>query len=708
MSANPTAVFPDQAADFLSILRHGVNRVAKTWRRDGTISQYDDGKQFKLRRQPVGNIRVLSAILTELQSDPHSCIIRGDYRCGDFATVEEYARVTDPDHKDGYLRRIKDLVDDAPHHWVLIDVDKYRPLLADPIADPEEAIQEYIQDALPEPFRNASFHWQVSNSAGAPAYQGVLKVHLWFWLAEAATGAQLDHWAAATGVEVDRALFRVVQAHYTANPVFESGVADPVPRRSGFFAGARDTVPLDLDVVSIDTKPTRLERLRATAYSDPIAQALVDKGLVLSMGTDGKLNIECPFEEDHSGKSAESATVYYPAHTGGHEKGHFHCLHESCDVRNKRTQQEFLRKLGLEEDTAADFEALGDLTEEELEAAAPKLRFQTMSVAEFAGQPAPKWIIKGVLPKAELAVIFGESGAGKSFLALDLAASIARGVEWRGKRVKGGRVVYVVAEGAGGFRNRVVAYAQHHQLELRDIPIDIIAAAPNLLEKDQALDVGKAILAGGKADVVFVDTLAQTTPGANENAGEDMGQVLAHCKGIHKATGALVVLVHHAGKDLTKGARGWSGLRAACDAELEVSRGSAVRTVRTSKQKDGDDNEEWHFDLTQVPIGMDEDGDVVTSCVMNYDVVHSMAEIAQGPKGKIEKVVHTVIQELAGVQTAGIEITEVIKEAVRRIPKQEDGKRDRRREVCRQAVMAMAERGFFDVRDECIDFGCVL
>ena len=124
-------------------------------------------------------------------------------------------------------------------------------------------------------------------------------------------------------------------------------------------------------------------------------------------------------------------------------------------------------------------------------------RFQVMPADEFTSRPAPSWIVKGVIPRAELVVLFGESGSGKSFIALDIAAAIDRGMEWRGRRVKQGRVIYICAEGAGGFRNRMVAYQQMHGVNLG---IGVIANAPNLLQRDDALDIARAI---GKADVVM-------------------------------------------------------------------------------------------------------------------------------------------------------------------------------------------------------------
>ena len=319
-----------------------------------------------------------------------------------------------------------------------------------------------------------------------------------------------------------------------------------------------------------------------------------------------------------------------------------------------------------------------------------KLRFAVQPVAEFAAGPHPGWIIKGVLPRAELVVVFGASGSGKSFVVLDMAAAIARGEPWRGHRTRQGRVVYIMAEGGGGYRKRVQAYAQHHGIDLATLDLGVIHAVPNLLQKADALDVAKAVEAFGPTDVVVVDTFAQVTPGANENAGEDIGKALSHCRGIHRKTGATVLLVHHSGKDAGKGARGWSGLRAAADAEIEVLASPAGRSIRVSKQKDGDDQGEWGFELTVVPVGIDEDGDVIDSCVVTEASLPVLGRTAK-PVGKWERLVLDVVGEIALAQSEGIEIDGVVAEVVRRSPKPEDGRRDTRRQHARRAVMLLCE-----------------
>ena len=335
------------------------------------------------------------------------------------------------------------------------------------------------------------------------------------------------------------------------------------------------------------------------------------------------------------------------------------------------------------------------------EAKAP--RFQFEPVATFASATAAPWIVKGVLPQAGLAVIYGASGAGKSFAVLDLALAIAQGCAWRGRKVRQGKVAYVAAEGAEGFRKRVAAYAQHHGVDLSTVPMAVLNGAPNLMEVKDAADLVIGVQAIGGADVIVIDTLAQTMPGGNENAGEDMGKALGHCKRIHEKTGALVILIHHSGKDQAKGARGWSGLRAAADAEIEVLRDDqGQRSLRLSKSKDGEDGLEWGFELQQVTLGVDEDLDPITSCVV------AEAEIKKGgggkPMGPVETIVHAVVMEMAEAQSDGIEVDQVIRETVRRLDEPTDGKRDTRKQRARRAVSTLTSGDFapFFAENGCI------
>lgn len=244
-------------------------------------------------------------------------------------------------------------------------------------------------------------------------------------------------------------------------------------------------------------------------------------------------------------------------------------------------------------------------------------RFRFLPQAEFTAGSPPEYIVQDVIPDADLVVVFGESASGKSFWTLDIVKAIANGTPWRDKRVKQGRVGYVAAEGAGGFRNRLKAYAQEFQSdEIKNF--FVLPDAPSFLEVAHVKDVIRRLQEIGGVKVVVVDTLAQVSPGGAENSSEDMGKVIMHCRQIRKHTGATVILIHHSGKDSTKGARGWSGLRGATDAEVEIIRVEHDRVAVVTKQKDGEDGSEFGFKLRQIVIGRNDHGESITSCVVEH------------------------------------------------------------------------------------------
>lgn len=229
--------------DSITILRHSTIKLAKTWQSDGSISAYQDAKYFSLVEKPVSNIRDLSKVLTELEADSNACVIRGTYK-GDV-----HARENDSEFKQGKTRRKNFLFDDLAHHWVLIEIDDFEPILCDPVLDPVDAINEYITFSLPDCFQEISFHWQLSNSAGHSKNTGKLKAHVWFWLETAYTSIQLKSWADENNLALDKSVLNPVQIHYTAAPIFESEISDPVPSRSGFVQGMfGDSVPLDIEL----------------------------------------------------------------------------------------------------------------------------------------------------------------------------------------------------------------------------------------------------------------------------------------------------------------------------------------------------------------------------------------------------------------------------------------------------------------------------
>jgi len=230
-------------------------------------------------------------------------------------------------------------------------------------------------------------------------------------------------------------------------------------------------------------------------------------------------------------------------------------------------------------------------------------------------------LVQGLLTDDGISCFYGDSNSGKTFAAIDLAASIARGIDWMGRKTQAGIVLYLAAESPKSVENRVQAYQEHHSFEMSTF---VISTSPINLHKDDNDTQGiiKTIKMleeeqGQKVRLVVVDTLARVSDGANENSAQDMGPVIARVDTIRKACDIHVMLVHHTGKVADAGARGWSGLRAAVDTEIKVSETSEGRYAEITKNRDlGAKGERIGFKLNVVAIGTTNFGTVATTCVV--------------------------------------------------------------------------------------------
>lgn len=222
-----------------------------------------------------------------------------------------------------------------------------------------------------------------------------------------------------------------------------------------------------------------------------------------------------------------------------------------------------------------------------------------------------KWLIDGVLPAGAFSALYGPPGSFKSFIALDIAHAIATGTAWMDREVnEAGAVLYIAGEGFGGIGARIKALKIHHRTEA-GAPIYVVRHQLNL--RSSIEDFNALVLAieqlvqqsGIEFKQIVIDTLARAFGGGNENSSEDMGAFIVACGRIQQIVqGAGLMILHHSGKDATKGLRGHSSLLGAVDTELELLRfeDSMKGIVTISKQKDGADNERIGFEMVTVEL----------------------------------------------------------------------------------------------------------
>lgn len=232
-----------------------------------------------------------------------------------------------------------------------------------------------------------------------------------------------------------------------------------------------------------------------------------------------------------------------------------------------------------------------------------------------------RWLIDQIIPVDAFGVIYGPSGAYKSFCAMDMSACIASAMNWHGNDVdEPGHVLYIGAEGASGLHLRKKAWEIRHQKPLSNLAI--LGMAVTINSEDHNALIGLCDELVQEIDqpirLIVIDTLARSFQG-EENSATDMGDFVNACDHIREVTGATILVVHHSGKDAEKGARGSSALRAACDFEFKVtSPGKKLTRLSCTKAKDSDPFDDINFKLNVVEIGVrDRKGKPLTSLILS-------------------------------------------------------------------------------------------
>jgi hypothetical protein len=264
-----------------------------------------------------------------------------------------------------------------------------------------------------------------------------------------------------------------------------------------------------------------------------------------------------------------------------------------------------------------DSEQLTETAQPETEAFNPTPQLLNIEAWDTIKDEPVRWIIENVLPEKGFAALYGPPGSYKSFVALDIAEAVATGRQWMGNQVTNpGAVLYIAGEGHGGIGARIKAckinhqtqdgaeiYVIRYQLNLRSSADDfnlLMESIDDLIERT-----------GIELRLVQIDTLARAFGGGNENDSQDMGAFIHNAGRLQRKLNCALMVLHHSGKDATKGLRGHSSLLGAVDTQIELTKlvtddhkegvaGTGIVTI--SKQKDGQDNLKFGFEMVQINI----------------------------------------------------------------------------------------------------------
>lgn len=296
-------------------------------------------------------------------------------------------------------------------------------------------------------------------------------------------------------------------------------------------------------------------------------------------------------------------------------------IREACPVWDANVE-ELIRSAYVKFAPVGDYakpEALSlSVTEQSFDAPPKNLKIEWFDDIQPALTDA--YLIKNVLSQSAMSVLYGASNSGKSFFAMDLAFSLSTATPWRGRRVIKSAVLYLAAEGGKGVANRIAALKKESGVV--DVPFALRRGGMDLLKAQADLqavcDMAAEVAAKrpGLPLIIIIDTLSRIMAGGDENNAADMTALIRNLDAIREMTGAHIMLIHHSGKDTARGARGHSSLRAATDTEMEVQNEDGMRAAIVTKQREYPGGETFAFTLKTVTLGTDQDGDEVSSCVV--------------------------------------------------------------------------------------------
>lgn len=377
--------------------------------------------------------------------------------------------------------------------------------------------------------------------------------------------------------------------------------------------------------------------------ADPILKLFDMKGMLLDAtpNDNGFVSIICPWRHEHSDDRTDG-TGYRPG------SGGFQCHHGHCESRNMNDLRAWVAEECADEFSAAQAETLREVFESapiDWDVVARVAAERTnggdcilcseavkgepeLSGVTFDGDepPAPeRMLVKGLVPHLGVAFIGGQSGAGKTFIGVDLAVSLASGEPFFGRKVcERVGVVIVAAEGGGTIKNRVHV-ARNAKAAGEILPIAWLKSAPDFSKpRDVAAFIAKLRAIGAKMQKVHgvrlgalvVDTVAAAFGLENENDNSEAARVVNLMNRLSTALGVVVIPIHHHGKTGETGLRGASAWLGGADVVLSVTgdkdRASdriTNRRLSLAKTRSGEAGPIAGFDLQYVRIGIDEDGE---------------------------------------------------------------------------------------------------
>lgn len=223
----------------------------------------------------------------------------------------------------------------------------------------------------------------------------------------------------------------------------------------------------------------------------------------------------------------------------------------------------------------------------------PSATFDFVPAGDLVREPQPvEYLVDELVEHPSLMMLFGAPSAGKSFLAISMAACVATGHPWLGRGVREGTVFYLAGEGHVGLSRRLRAWEIETGVRLDGVPLFVSRLPAMLMDNGNAKMVEQAIKElsdkHGPPVLIVIDTLARNMGSGDESSNADIGTFVAHIDGMRHRLGCTVAIVHHSGHLETNRARGASALPAAMDASFQMEDKGSVRYLSQKKAKESE------------------------------------------------------------------------------------------------------------------------
>ena len=313
-----------------------------------------------------------------------------------------------------------------------------------------------------------------------------------------------------------------------------------------------------------------------------------------------------------------------------------------------------------------------------------KLPDKLFTKAEDIEMTPPQWLIDGMVEQEALSMVFGASGAGKTFVVLDMALSVATGKAYHGKEVKQAPVCYIAGEGHAGFARRINAWATHNDVSLKGVPFYKSTSTVVMNDPEDAnklmSEIDGIVQEVGEPKLIILDTMDRTLAGSDSD-DKDVAAYLTVCDEVRLKYGATVIVVHHVGHNHQERARGSTRLKGRLDSEYRVEMWGDFKLILTpTKMKDAEEPAPMSF--LKVTIGMQTtDGQETSSLALDYtedkpldkknpehirqvilDQIKSVDEFGEAPRADLKEAVGLELE--CSQRTANRHIKKLIDEGV--------------------------------------------